>query len=134
MILAGRRFRGRTQDRPIGHRQREIFGESAGAVHADAAGVRAKMTPAGEAITAAPADHVAFAADNFPRVEIVYVRPNGNNLAYKLVPHRHRHRNGLPRPLIPLINVQIGSANSGFPDSYQDIVDSDCWLGYIRQP
>ena len=49
----------------IGHRQRDVFGEGARPVHADALGVRAEMPAAGETVAAAAADDVAFAADNF---------------------------------------------------------------------
>src|SRR5262245_8426983 len=48
----------------IGHWQREIFREGAGAIDADALRVLAEMTPAGKAVSAAAAHDVAFAANN----------------------------------------------------------------------
>ena len=49
----------------IGHWQRDVFGERAGAIHPDALGVRAQMAAARQAISAASADYVPFAADDF---------------------------------------------------------------------
>ena len=42
-----------------------IFGEGAGAVDADALGVRAEVAAAGEAVAAAVADDVALAGNQF---------------------------------------------------------------------
>ena len=58
------------------HRQRfelgteTIFGEATRPIHADALCVRAKVTPAGEAIAAMTANDVAFGRDEFAFVEI----------------------------------------------------------------
>ena len=51
-----------------------IFGKGAGPVHANALRVRAQMAPSGQAVAAAAADHVAFAADNLARMKIVDIR------------------------------------------------------------
>ena len=61
----------------VGHRQRDVFGERARAVHADAHGVRAQVAPAGEAVAAAAADHVAFAADDVAGEEIGHIGADG---------------------------------------------------------
>ena len=47
--------------------------EGPGTVDADAFGVGAEMTPARQAIAAAAADHVAFAADDLAREEVLHV-------------------------------------------------------------
>ena len=54
----------------VGHRQREILGEGARAVDADALRVRAQVAAAGQAVAAAAADDVAFAADDVAGVEV----------------------------------------------------------------
>ena len=51
----------------VRHRQRDVLGERAGAVDADALGVRAQMAPPGHAVAAAAADEVPFAADDVAR-------------------------------------------------------------------
>src|SRR5271155_5121439 len=79
----------------IGHRQRDEFSEGSGAVDANARGVGAKVAPAREAIAAAPAGDMAFAAHDVAGIEVVYVRANLDNLSHKLMPDGHRHRDGL---------------------------------------
>ena len=97
----------------VGHRQREIFGEGAGPIHADAPGVRAEMPAAGEAVAAAAADDVAFAADDFAGEKVVHVRADLDDLADELVADDHRHGDRLLRPGVPLVDVQVGAADAG---------------------
>jgi hypothetical protein len=52
-----------------------------------------QVTTAGEAVPAASADYVAFAADEFSRVEISNVRSDGDDFSDELVPDDHRHWN-----------------------------------------
>ena len=80
----------------IRHGQRNVFRKRARPVYAYTLGVRAKMTPPGKTIPAAPADHMAFAADDFTGKEIGDVRPDLDDLADKFMTHDHRHGN---RPL-----------------------------------
>ena len=54
----------------VGHRQREVLGERARAVDADALRVLAQVPPAGEAVAAAAADDVPLAADDVAGVEV----------------------------------------------------------------
>ena len=48
--------------------------------------------------------------------------------------NRERYRNGLLRPVIPLKNVNISTANSRTVDLNQDIVVSDLWDFDIFHP
>ncbi len=54
----------------VGHRQRDVLGEGAGTVDADALGVLAQMAAAGQAIAAAAADDVPLAADDLAGMEV----------------------------------------------------------------
>src|SRR5579885_889609 len=108
----------------IRHRQHDIFGESARPVHADAQGVRAKMAAPGQAVPAAPAGHMPFAADDIARMKIVDVRANFDNFAHELMTDRHRNGNRALRPIVPVINVNVGAANARAPDTNEDVVDS----------
>ena len=69
----------------VGHGQRDVFGERAGPVHAHALRVRAQVAPAGQAIAAAAADHVAFAADDIAGEEIGHVGADLDDLAHEFV-------------------------------------------------
>ena len=60
-----------TQTLVIGSDQ--VLGEGPGPVHADALGVLAEVAPAGQAVAAAPADHVPLAADDVAGVEVLDV-------------------------------------------------------------
>ena len=80
-------------------RQRQILGERAGAIDADALGVLAEMPPAGQAVAAAAADDVPFAADDLAEVKILHVGADLDDLADELVADDHRHgdRSSAPR-------------------------------------
>ncbi len=95
-----------------------------GPVDPDAAGVGAQVAPAGHAVAAAPAHHVALAGDDLARVEVDDVGPHRHDLADKLVAHHHGHRDGLLRPGVPVVDVHVGAADRGAPDLDQDVVDA----------
>jgi hypothetical protein len=96
----------------VGHRHRDVIGKRAGAVHADALDVRAQMPPAGQAIAAAAADHVTFAAHQIARVKIADVGAHFHDLADEFVADRHGHGNGALRPFVPVVDVNVGAANA----------------------
>ena len=110
------------------------FGERAGPVDAHALRVRAQMAPAGQAIAAAAANHVAFAADNVAGIKVVDVGADRNDLADKFMADGHGNRDGLLRPLVPLVDMNVGAADAGIVDAHQHIVDADDRFGNIFQP
>src|SRR5262249_55565419 len=118
----------------VGHRQRDVLGERARPVHTDALGVCAQMTPPREAIAAAPAHDVAFSADDIAREEVADVRTDLDDPADELMPDRHRHGNGLLRPIVPLVDVDVGAADAGLENANQNVVDADPGLLDIFQP
>jgi hypothetical protein len=118
----------------VGHGQRNELSERPLAVNADAQRVRAKMPSACKAIAAASADHVSFAADDIARIKIADIRPDLDDLTNKFVADRHRDRNGFLRPLVPLVDVNVGAADAGIAHAYQHIVDADSRLGNIFEP
>ncbi len=101
----------------VAHGQRNVFGECSGAIHADALRMRAKMPAPGQAVAATPADHVAFAADDFAWMKVVDIRADFDNFADELVPDGHGNGNGGSRPIVPFINMQIGAADAGVGDA-----------------
>jgi hypothetical protein len=96
----------------------------------NSANAPARFTPtplvwaAGQAIAAAAAHDVAFAADNLPRLEVVDVRTDGCDFADELVTDHKRHGDRLARPLVPFIDVEIGAANSSHQYADQYVVDA----------
>ena len=75
--------------------------------------VRAEMAAAGQAVAAASADDVAFAADDVAGLKIGDVGADLDDFADEFVADDHRHGDGLLRPLVPLVDVQVGAADAG---------------------
>src|SRR5579875_3727129 len=92
------------------------------------------MPPPCEAIAAAPADYVAFAAHDHSRFKIRDVRADFRNLADKFVADHEGNGNGLLCPLVPFVDVQIGPADSGQQHTDQNIVDADRGFWYFFNP
>jgi hypothetical protein len=83
------------------------------------------MAAPGEAVAAAAADDVAFAADDLAGEEVVDVGADLDDFADELMPHGHRHGDGLLGPGIPFVDVQVGAADAGLADLDEDVVDAD---------
>ena len=118
----------------VGHGQRDVFGKSAGAIHADALRFRAQMAAAGQAIAAASADHMPFAADDFAGVEIGDVGADLGDLADEFVADHQAHGDGLLRPIVPLVDMHVGAANACAMHADQNVVDADAGLLDVFQP
>src|SRR4051794_24948921 len=103
----------------VRHRQGQIFRKGSGPIDADAFGVSAEMTAARQAIAAMPANHMTLAAYELAREEIFYIRTDLNDFADKFVTDNQGHRDGFPRPIVPLKNMDIGAANTGALDPNQ---------------
>jgi len=97
----------------IGHRQRDVFRERTRPIDSHAGCVRAQMTPAGETVSAASANHMALAADDVTGEEIHYIRSNLDDLPDKFMADRHGHGDGLLRPSVPFVNMHVRTADPG---------------------
>src|SRR5205814_9630281 len=106
----------------IGHGHRNVFGERARTVHADSLSVLAEVATTGETVAAPPANNVPFRADNFAGEKIRHVRPDVRHLAHEFMSDDHRHGNGLLRPGVPFVNVQVGAANTSAVHTDQHVV------------
>ena len=93
-----------------------------------------KMPPSRQAVAAASAHQVAFAADDIAGVKIVDIRAHRDDLTHKLVPDHHRHRDRLLRPLVPLVNVDVRTADTRLSHPDQHIVDPVLGLRNVLQP
>jgi hypothetical protein len=118
----------------VGHRQRDVLRERAGAVHADPLRMRADMATSGEAVATAAADDVAFAADDVAREEVGHVGPDLDDPADELMPDRHGDGDRLLRPIVPLVDVDVRAADPGPQHLDQDVVDADLRLVDVLQP
>ena len=118
----------------VRHRQRDVLGERARAVDADALGVGAEVPAPGHAVAAAAAHEVPLAADDVAGREVVHVRADRDDLADELVADDHRHRDRALRPGVPVVDVQIGAADAGAQHADQHVVDADLGLGRVDEP
>src|SRR5581483_3337381 len=118
----------------VAHGQHDVFREGSGAVDANARGEGAEMATAGETVAAAAAGDVAFAADDVAGMEVVDIGSNGDNLSDELVADHHGHWNGLLRPLVPVVDMNVGAADAGIAHADQHVVDAVLRLGNILQP
>src|ERR1017187_7759508 len=92
------------------------------------------MPASSQTIPAAPAHDVSLAADNLAREKIGNVGADLDNLADELMAYDHGHGNGALRPVVPVVNVDVGAADGRALHANQDVVDADARLGNIFQP
>ena len=118
----------------VGHGQDDVFGEGSGAVDADSAGEGAEMAAAGEAVAAASADDVAFAADEVAGLEVVDVGADLGDLADEFVADDEGDGDGLLRPGVPVVDVEVGAADAGLEDADLDVVDAGFGFGDVFEP
>ena len=118
----------------VRHRQHDEFREGTGAIHSHAHRVRAKMPPPGETVAAAPANHVAFSADDVPRLKVVHIRADFRDLSDELVANNQRHRNRRLRPTVPFVDMQVRAANSGDQHADLHIIDTRLRRRDVFQP
>ena len=115
-------------------RDAHILGEGAGDVDADAAGLRVEVEVAGAGGAAPHADDVALARDPLPDLEVADVGADGGDLAGIFVADDHRHRHGAARPLVPVIDVEVGAADAGAADLDQHVVLADLGHRLVAEP
>jgi hypothetical protein len=92
------------------------------------------MTPPGETIAATPAHDVTFPADKIAGVKVLDVGSNFDNLSTKFVTDDQRHVNHGLCPLVPVVDVQVGAANSRAKHANLHVVDAGFGLGNIFEP
>ena len=71
---------------------------------------------------------------NIAHLQSRYVGAKLHNLTRIFVPRHHRHRDGLLCPLVPVVDMNVGPANSGFMDLDQDFIATHLGDGYILEP
>src|SRR6187399_689016 len=92
------------------------------------------MPSAGKTVSAASTNHMAFTGDQLSRLKVIDVRTHRHDFADELMANRHRDRNGLLRPFVPVVDVNIRTADSGPENTDKDVIDSDFRFGNILEP
>src|ERR1039458_8708508 len=100
----------------VSHGKGDQLCKGAWAIDPDAVDLGAEMPPPRKAVATASTGNVSLAAYDVARMKIIHVRANLNDFAHKFMTDGHGNRDGLLRPFVPLIYVNVGAANSGFLD------------------
>src|ERR1043166_7529729 len=109
----------------IRHRNRQIFCERALPINTYALCIRAKMPPACQTIPTVSADNMACTRDQISWRKAAHAIADTINNTDKFVTDDHRDRNCFLRPGVPIVNVNVGSADGRFQDSNQYVVTAD---------
>ena len=67
-------------------------------------------------------------------MKIVDVGTDLYDLADKLMPNCHRQGNRLPRPIVPLEDMNVGAANAGPQNADEHVIDANSGLRNVLQP
>ena len=118
----------------VRHGQDDELREGAVARNTDAAGVGAEMAASGEAVAAASADDVTFAADELAGRDIEHIGADRDDFANELMADDQADGDGLRGPGVPVEDVEIGSADAGEEDADFDVVDAHFGLGNVLEP
>jgi hypothetical protein len=77
---------------------------------------------------------VTFAADDLPREEVRDVGARFDDLASEFMPDYKRYRDCSLGPFVPVVDVEVGTADGSSADADQDVVNTDLWNRYILDP
>ena len=80
------------------------------------------------------ADHVAFARHALPNLKASDVGAEFGDLARIFVADRHRRRDRLLRPLVPIEDMDVGAADAGLVHLHQHVVGADLRNRLLREP
>src|SRR5207249_1037620 len=86
------------------------------------------------AIPASSTSHMTFATHQLAGMKVGHIGPNCNDFADEFVPNDHGHRDCVFGPLIPVVNVHIGAANSCHQDADLHIINTDLRLRHLFEP
>ena len=104
---------------------RQVFGERARPVDADADRIHAQMPAAGPAVATDATGDVSFSRDPVTDFEAFDLAAALDDLAAEFMADVHRHRDRVLRPLVPLEDVDVGTADRGPPNLDQHVVVAD---------
>jgi hypothetical protein len=94
----------------------------------------AEVSPAGETVAAASADDVALTADELTDREIGDVGAELDDLTDELMADNEPRADGRAGPCVPVVDVEVGAADSGVEDADFYVVDTDPGFGNVFEP
>ena len=108
--------------------------QRAGTIHAYPLRVRTKMPPASQTIAAVSTGDVSLAHHEIAAHKSFHVVTDSINDAGKLVTDGHRHWNGFLRPVVPVVDVHVGTADRRLQHPDQHVIAADLWNRNILEP
>ena len=100
----------------------DVLGEGTVAVDTHALRIRAKMQAPCQAVPAAPAHNMALTRDDVPYLQTRHVGTQLDDLTRIFMSRSHGCLNRFLSPIVPVINVYIGTADRRFMHFDQHIV------------
>jgi hypothetical protein len=97
----------------VARRHDDVLGEGAVALDADADRIRAQPSTAGQAVATFAAGDVSLGADELAPVERRHVLAQLRDLAHELVADDEAGLDGVLRPLVPGVDVEVRAADAG---------------------
>ena len=107
----------------------DVLGKRAVSVHADDLHVLADVRFANAALQALTAGHVHLGGDEVAFLDAGDLVAHRFHRTAELVPGNQRRMNAALRPLVPLVNVQVGAADGGHLDLDKHIGQANLWFG-----
>src|SRR4029079_13591746 len=105
----------------VAGRDDDIVGEGAGAVDPDALGVDAHVAPPGATVATGATHDVPLARGALTHRDAVDVLADLDHLAIELVADGQGRVHGRGRPVVPLLEVQVGATEAGPEDADLDV-------------
>ena len=118
----------------VKRRDHQVFREAARAVYAHANGITAQVRTSAAAVTAVAAGNMAFTGDAIANLEAFHFLADTHHFTDIFVTDNHRYRNGFLRPLVPVVDVNVSTADGGFTNFDQQIVMTDFRLRHVGHP
>jgi hypothetical protein len=118
----------------VGHGHDNVFGEGSVAIDTYAEGVGAEMAATGEAVSATATDYVTFSADELAYGKIGDVGAELDDFADELMADDETFADGGASPGVPVVDVEVGAADSGVEDTNFDIVDTNFRFRDVFKP
>ena len=106
-------------------RDTEVFCKGTISVYANTDTVFADMFFTATAVTAMTASDMSLTGNSITYFNILYTCPHFGNDTNVLVTDCHRCFDSFLAPFIPFIDVEVGTANSGFFNFNEDVVNTD---------
>mmetsp|Transcript_85169 Transcript_85169/g.244467 ORF Transcript_85169/g.244467 Transcript_85169/m.244467 type:complete len:357 (-) Transcript_85169:188-1258(-) len=111
----------------------EVFCEGTGPINTDTGGRPAQVPPAGAAIAAHSARDVTFANDAGTQLQAPHLGAELLDHTTVLVANDHRGRDGALRPVVPLVDVDVGAADGRLLDLDQHVIRANRGLRHVHE-